>query len=342
MGVCDQFVSAYWRYHARKARATGRYTRETLRLYWRVWQISQSADDLLAFLLFRRDLGLDLTWQWSRLLRDHFDGLPAARKILAYSLLFEFHRVCPDKDCLPDSSPEKIQLPAVVHCLSEKYALNDMQRALQTVYDDQADWQQAFYLKLSEWVRGNGVCVVGNAANMTRSGLGGLIDRHACVVRFNVFSGEGVRTEDIGEDIDVWCVTPSFKAQQKPSVSWSVLLGPELQFRTINWSGFVPLLAHGGRILTVPKPVWSELVLELGSPPSAGIAFLAYVNYLLGSFEGVSVAGFGGLSEAGSNVNQAYHHTTPRHKASPRHNWMGERALIQRWLTQGLVSLHDR
>nr|CAA6829786.1 MAG: Unknown protein [uncultured Thiotrichaceae bacterium] len=336
------FLGHYWGFRGRRARAAGRYSRETLRLYWNAWQASGKGDDLLSLLLFRRDLGLDLTYQWSGLLSASFNTLGRSRRVLACSLLLEFNEHCSDRNSLNINDANNIQLPATLHCVKEFYSLTSMQQSLVRIYDEQVDWQNSFHFQLCQWVKAKGICVVGNAANMTGSFLGEAINRHGCIVRFNVFYAEGVLAEDVGEGLDVWCVTPSFKSGQKPSIKWSVLLGPELQFRTVNWSGFVSLLNDDGKILTVPKVVWRGLVKELGSPPSAGIAFLAYLRFLLGSFEGISVAGFGGLTAVSSGKNQVYHHTTPKHKASPRHNWAGEQKLMHSWLAKGLTSLHDK
>ena len=50
--------------------------------------------------------------------------------------------------------------------------------------------------------------------------------------------------------------------------------------------------------------------------------------------QALSVTGF----QQGASEQKRYHHALPRHKASQRHNWKGERDLMRKWQRGGVLA----
>ncbi|MEZ5479925.1 MAG: glycosyltransferase family 29 protein [Thiolinea sp.] len=332
----------FWRLRAKRARRHGRYTRHTRRLFQCAWQYSGKPDDLLAYVLFRRDLGQRLPGRLAKVLLARLPELRGGRRVLACSLCLEREQVADVVAREALLAPlSALQQPAVLAGLASlPVQWNAEQQRLATLALQQSDWRTALqtHLQLIAEQPQAGICMVGNAGIMAGSALGKRIDQHACVVRFNHFSSAETSNVDTGQRLDVWVLTPSFRVESlpQPAPDWAILIGPELQFRTLDWSGFAPLYQANIPVMTLPLSLWRELVRELAAPPSAGIALLAWLHELLGSWKAVSVAGFGALQES----DAPYHYTNAQHQASRRHNWPGEQALLQRWLDAGLTSLH--
>lgn len=325
---------------ARRARRSGEYRRQTLGYFLRVWQLSGDINDLLAYALFRRDLGYPLPKRWVKYLKGEIHRLQPKRQLLAVALLFEVEGTCPEPErlrALPESG--QIQSPVILSCLSENgVGLGAVQSQFKHIHDQQQHWREAFKAGLFKQNHRGAICVVGNAGNMKGALLGDVIDQHDCVARFNTFSSSETDVKDMGYKHNIWVVTPGFEVAALPeSFSGTVIMtGPDMRYRLLSWSGVAIVVEHDLKLLTTPLQVWRDLVRKLQAPPSAGIVFLAWLKVLLGSWKGVSVAGFNALSEAES----VYHHTDTKHKPSARHNWAAEAILLQRWQREGLTSLH--
>jgi hypothetical protein len=179
---------------------------------------------------------------------------------------------------------------------------------------------------------GSGICVVGNAGRLRGGGLGAFIDSHALVVRFNRFRSTTSADADIGSRVGVWVISPVFSGPPPPSVKWVVVAGPDMQYRFQSWKRLLPALSAGAAVLTAPLPPWRRLVARLQAPPSAGLQVLFWLRRLLGSWKGVTAVGFG-LTAAGT---RAYHHADRRQQPVRRHNWEGERGLLDEWISEGL------
>jgi len=330
----------WWSFlRARHARKKGDYRRQSARHFLRAWQLSGHIDDLLSYALFRRDLGDALPRRWCADIHHELSQLSPKRRLLAANLLLEVQASCSKTLSLPPL--ETIQSPAGLFCINRQAPgiLTSEQSGLLEVFERQDEWRTYFRRKLIEQSRQKGVCVVGNAGVMLNSALGDIIDQCGCVVRFNTFSSEQTNTSDMGQKHDLWVVTPGFCAQNIPATFSGnvVLTGPDMQYRMLDWSGVKVFREQGLPLLTVPLPVWKAMVRELAAPPSAGILFLAWLKNLLGSWAGVSVAGFSALTAAKTD----YHYTDRKHRASSRHNWVGESVILRRWQNEGLESLHD-
>ncbi|PIE01274.1 MAG: hypothetical protein CSA79_00795 [Thiothrix nivea] len=329
----------WWAVKAQRARSNGVYQRQTLRYFFRAWKLSGDINDLLAYILFRRDLGYTLSNCWAVYLERKIQHLKPARQLLVAALLFEARGKCPDHFFPLLTAIDQCQSPVVLSCLSRNGAeLSTLQARLGQIHNQQQDWRKAFQAGLLKQAHRGGICVVGNAGNMKGALLGETIDQHDCVARFNTFSSPKTDEKDMGYKHDIWVITPGFQVTVLPKdFSGTVILtGPDVRYQLLNWSGVSAVVKRELTLLTTPLPVWQNLVRELTAPPSAGILFLAWLKVLLGSWSGVSVAGFSALND----VKKAYHHTDAKHKPSARHNWLAEAALLRRWQQEGLTSLH--
>ncbi len=327
---------------ARYARKQGEYQNKSFGYFFRAWQLSGQIDDLLSYVLFRRDLGYVLPGRYYTGIQRGLSRLSPQRRMLAANLLLESQANCLEGlPALQLPHPEIIQSPATLFCINRKSSnlLTSEQRKWLEVFERQDQWRADFCRTLRLQVGRRGVCVVGNAGVMPGSGLGGVIDKHDCVVRFNTFVGTQTHIEDIGRKHTIWVVTPAFCTGKVPiNFSGSVVLtGPDMRYRMLDWSGLKAFRELGLPLLTVPLSVWHGMVRELAAPPSAGLLFLAWLKNILGSWTRVSVAGFAALA----TIEAAYHSTDPKHKASSRHNWSGESVILRRWQNEGLKSLHD-
>lgn len=170
-----------------------------------------------------------------------------------------------------------------------------------------------------------GICVVGNSPDIDTAKLGNIIDSKAIVIRFNRCFSTPKRIDTRGKKIDVWVKAPDYKGKIDEEITWSVITGPE-RFYGVK-QDFI------NEITDIPLSVWKELVNILHAPPSAGITILYWIKNSLKNFEGVSIAGFNG------NANKIYHHADPMHQASVRHNWVGERILLESFKAEGLECL---
>ncbi len=333
----------YWRWRAKRARQGGVYTRQTLYYYWRAWTCSQRADDLLAFLLFRRDLGLPAQRFWLKRLHNLVGDLRPSRRLLYRALAQEsWGDACRGwlSQSLPALNFAQVQLPAVLHQVMESTLSADQLR-LRDVFRQQTEWRQTLRAQLRQWQSAGGICVLGNAGILHQAGLGERIDRHAAVLRFNTYQSEHTTIIDTGSTIQLWGITGSYRINSIdhiPAVAGVLLAGPAMQFRLLDCSGLLSLRQAGLPVITLPLSLWHKLVKVLQAPPSAGLLCLAFLRESLGSWQGISVAGFSALVK---QSDKPYHISHPKHKASIRHNWDAEKQLLQAWLAEGLHSLHD-
>ncbi|PID50129.1 MAG: hypothetical protein CR991_02955 [Proteobacteria bacterium] len=336
-------VAYYKRFTAYRKRKKGEYNKQTLVFYWQTWLLSGQPKDFLAYLLFRRDLGKPLSSAMAKRMGGKFDRFVGSKQVLLASMCLEKNWLIPIRECkslVAGKTTKNIQLPAVLSYMPYD-ALSIDQRKLLKIYTQQAIWRKAFYEETQERMAKGSLCVVGNAGFMRDLNLAEAIDEHALVGRCNNFSGEGDLVRHIGKQIDVWILAQGYIINHRiPPVEWVVLVGPEIQFRRLDWNGLLPLLRYDNniKVITIPLNVWRSLVEQLEAPPSAGLVFLAFLHHLLGDWQGISVAGFSALVKPS---DKPYHISHPKHKASIRHNWDAEKQLLQAWLAEGLHSLHD-
>jgi hypothetical protein len=173
------------------------------------------------------------------------------------------------------------------------------------------------------------VAVVGNSAGLLGTRQAGDIEAAHCVIRFNHWKAA---PEDVGRRTDVWVRSPlDIDAEESPAPvpapRWIAVSGPEMDARRPEWDRWTTL--NGCRLLSVPLHVWRALVRKLNAPPSAGLLMLAWLHSIRGCWEGIEVFGMG---YAGGR----YHASKSKHRASHRHRWGIEAALLRQWVGDGL------
>lgn len=326
-----------WRYLAHRNRLLGKYNLRTQNFFFKAWSSSNQSNDLLSLILFRRDCGIFLTEEDISLLKSRLAEFKGKSLILANALLIE-RLLYSDDTHVPKlefflcSDIEICYIPIVLYLINQDY-LNDQQKKLANVSAEQIKWRQQFICEVKESIGRKKICIMGNSGVLRQLKLSKQLIDFEYTVRFNNFSSK----VQMSEKLNVWVLTPSFSVDGSVKPNWVFLSGPELQNRLVNWDKLMPLIDQGVPIITLPLEVWRSLVKILKAPPSAGVAFLAFLHHMLGSWQGIHVAGFSGLS----SLKDTYHISDPKHKPSKRHNWEGEAALLRKWQSEGLTSIHD-
>jgi len=315
---------------ARQRHAAGRYDASTLACYRQALRLGKSATDLVAYLSFRRDMGVALHVRHAPYVRRAMSVLGPRAWLEAFGLLAEITDQVPPLPFYFRPFIARLRAfspPLAAGCASTADAFG---RGMSTLVQEQ-DAQRADFIRfLAEQTN---LCVVGNAGQLNGSGLGTRIDAHDCVIRFNQYASLHSDPKDRGIKTDVWVRAPGFVPQQLDYTGkWGVVTGPDLRYRLTDWRLFLPLLDRGVPMLTVPLPIWRSLVQALFAPPSAGLLFLAWLRTLRPSgLQGVSLVGF----QRGSVLSGgAYHHAVPKQPPGHRHNWRHERALLSEWMSR--------
>jgi hypothetical protein len=289
---------------------------------------------LLDYQLFRRDLGLPLSSSSKTLLIDNLHRF-RRNQDLALALLAEANALDPGRLSRVTISGHAKHMAPLAASL-RKTGAKDAPDWLADLHANQLQWRREFTNDFAN--PGKSICIVGNASTIQDSGQGNRIDGHDLVVRFNHYRGPQSRDEDIGARLDLWAMAPGF-VPTGPMVNrapWVVVTGPDVLFRRRNWQPLRQRLARFKPVVTVPLPIWRDLVALLEAPPSAGLLVLAWLADLRKGWQNIHAVGFGILPSR----SIAYHHADPRHKPSSRHNWERERKLLREWKTQGLSLDH--
>lgn len=327
----EGMTAAQCRKWAHERRQNGQYDLLTLAGYRRVWRNSRQGRDLVAFLTFRRELGMPLHRHHRRLLLEALPRLGPRSWLEAFSLLEEAVRrghplpwhLGPLKRRLCEVSPPLAAQLETASFVRESALLSGM-AALDR---EQASRRVAFATHLQSVQR---LCVVGNHSGLTGSGLGVEIDANDCVVRFNQYQNPYSNPDDIGTKTDIWVRMPGVVREHiNFQGGWVVISGPDLRYRLSNWHAVQDLLEKKVPILTVPLEVWRRVVAELSAPPSAGLLFLAWLRQMRrNGLAGVGIAGF----QRANDMDGAYHHAIAGKRPGHRHNWALERELLEGWL----------
>ncbi len=332
-------------------RKKGRYDKKTLASFFLAWRKQPSAVNLMAYLGFRRDLGLTAPMRLLRGCVGHIPGRAVSMSAdhslqrRAYNGLYESggaRQLDPiSVDVLKNFSECSPAIAAVLKKRDE--TISAKESVLSVLQSQQNAWRDMFSGYLEE--NRNNICVVGNAATVESSEIGHVVDSYGVVFRFNHFSASNssvnlqtIEQLDIGSRLDVWVCAPNLQPPypiELDSVEWVVISGPDVRYQLADWSNIIPLLNAGKRVLTVPLHIWRSLVHELEAPPSAGLVCLAWLIEILGTPVGIKAAGF----QREEVSEKRYHFALRQHKPSPRHNWAGERVLLCRWEKEGLVFL---
>lgn len=301
---------------AQAERERGHYSRATLRLFYRAWHQNPTTTNLIRWMAFQRDLGYPMSArQYHRLQAAIPKGWRwLAQRGLSYSLVKQGRLLCREYE----------------------YVSFKVANTIPTLWKQEAQWRAEFLAMVVAEAEG-GIAIVGNGAKLNYSGLGKQIDQHRLVFRFNQFAGVNSREEDNGNKLDVWVRAPDFKGTA-PQADWLLMTGPAFQFKLQNWQAIKPLLNSGTRLVCVPLGVWRELVARLQAPPSGGLLVAYWLAQHLelhhpGLKQYLRLYGFGFAPE----LNSVYHQAVPGHVPNARHNWPGERAILQQMFGKGLV-----
>jgi Glycosyltransferase family 29 (sialyltransferase) len=313
-------------------RKKGFYDKLTLHIFHVSWRRSRSLSSLVAYLLFRRDMGYPLKTRWARVLIENMEMFGARHRRLVLALLAESNRANLDLVPIPYVVESAGRMAPLASHL-ETMEIGKGHPWLAPLDRMQERWREDFKEFFSQR-RSGGICIVGNSGSLSGAGLGNQIDSHALVVRFNCYRSSKTLVADIGSQIDVWVGAPDFSGTPPEGVPWAIVSGPDVRFRKQKWESMKSRLAAERPVLTVPLAIWRDLVARTEAPPSAGVLFLAWLKEFLGSWEGVSIAGF-----CASTRETPYHHAESKRQPSPRHNWNKEKELLRLWQSQGLVSL---
>ena len=348
--ACDGAAPSRWlpgrlaRLLAWRRQLQGRYDATTAGLFRHAWHKGGRMRGLVEYLRFRRELGEAVDPVAARTLKRMLADAPGPLAYQAVELLLEADAatLTAAEAVLDRLRPYAEGSPPVASALSAAgRTLSPQAERLVGLHRGQAPWRSEFadLLRRSR----DRTCIVGNAGSLNGAGLGAQIDAHGCVVRFNRWCSQASAVADLGRRLDVWVCTPRFLPQ---AISldcglprWLVLTGPDARYRRagrgVDWGLVLELLDAGVKVLTIPLPVWAELVARLGAPPSAGVSFVAWVQHCTGGLAGFSIAGFD-IASAGTS---GYHHAGARLQPGRRHAWGREAALLEAWKGQGLRSL---
>lgn len=322
-----RLVAAQW---ARRKRRLGDYDQGTLAGFVAAWRYSGAVSDLLAYALFRRDLGRPLPARWVEPLRQGLSRLTTEQRRLALGLLAEYGPAALaglSSGWLADASG----LPALA---SERP--NGANPLIASIHTQQTAWRDGFTQWVAQRRAQGGLCVVGNAAVLQGLALGPAVDASAGVVRFNRYGADASLQPDVGQRTDVWVVSPGYRGPAPRGVSWVVVSGPDVRYRVREWATVLPLREAGVPVLTVPLPVWREMVTTLQAPPSAGVLMLAWLASMGSSgWKGVHSAGIG----SGVTGKGRYHKVATKQAAGSRHHWSAEQQLVSKWQLLGLNRL---
>lgn len=320
--ILPSLLVALW---ARHRRNRGQYDRRTRFLFHLLWHRRRTPEALLDYLLFRRDLGFPVLPSKSTALINQCDKLHR-KQDLALALVAEQNL----------ASLKSISRRRIIQHANHMAPLADIHRQLGGM--ETLDWLADLSANQTKWRNmfsadvantSTSICVVGNASTLCGSNLGAWIDSHDRVVRFNRHRGPNSHDKDLGTRLDLWAMAPSFVPSENAVCMppWIVITGPDVLFLRRNWLSLRTRLDQGDPVLTVPLPVWRDLVAHLQAPPSAGLLVLAWIRVLRGSWQGIHTVGLGVLPSRGI----PYHHADHKHRPTTRHNWEYEKQLLHAW-----------
>lgn len=314
-------------------RHDGQYDPLTLAGYRQVWRKGRQARDLVAYLNFRRELGMPLHRHHLPLLLEVLPRLGPRAWLEAFNLIEEAMGrgrpppmyLGPLKRRLCEVSPPLAALLADSAFVRRSPFLSGLARLEREQETRRTDF--AAYVR-----RVKSLCVVGNHSGLIGAALGPDIDAHECVIRFNQYQSPQSNLADIGEKTDVWVRMPGVAREHIAfRGGWVVISGPDLRYRLSNWHAVQDLLEREVPLLTVPLDLWRDVVAELAAPPSAGLLFLAWLRRMRpDGLKGVGITGF----QRSSDQDGAYHHAIAGKQAGHRHNWHLERELLEAWVAQ--------
>ena len=303
--LCQSTALQILREHANSLSTQGKYNTATLWIYRKIWQRSKQPTDYLAYLVFRRALGYPLTELKAYLLQQR-TRWPVRWVHKIYRLRWQqCCNLLAEYRVYAQQEPQGLVPPLLLHRRNNQ----PLWRA-----------QLAEYLNSADTIYS-----VGNSPKLNNSGLGQDIDTATCVVRFNQYQAEHIRSTDTGQKCTIWVLAPGFRSQLNPACDWLILTGPDMLWWQLNWS-HLDYLAEK-KLISVPLIFWRHLVRHLAAPPSAGLLTHVFLRAMVNNKNKFQLAGFG----YNPQVEQQYHLAQPEHQAVSRHNWLAEHTYFQQW-----------
>ena len=180
------------------------------------------------------------------------------------------------------------------------------------------------------------VAVVANGPSLAGAGLGGTIDSHKVVVRFNNHAATP-GSADLGERTDIWFRPTEFTHVPKsdaPDLRLIALTGCNIRNRYSNGLQLLePHVQAGLPVELVPTRLYRDLFAALDASPSAGLIGLAWVqDEIRRKLSPGQVFGY----SLGRNTSAVSHYYGKRHTGSwpSRHNWQAEQAFFQSLMSE--------
>lgn len=287
-------------------RKSGIYSCEALTLHRQLWHQKQTFKNWLAYVIFKRQLGYALSAAHLRIALRWYHQ-PIWRR-LAQGQFGHCRRQL--KNLISEAQTSDTQ-PAVT-----KHYQQQVSRWRQ----HQHRWRS----ELLETLQSSSVAIVGNSPNLAGRGLGGRIDAHDVVVRFNQFASKQTDSNDIGKQLSVWVMAPGYQGTVPEHVDWVIVTGPNMVWWQQNWP---QLSTYRGKLISVPLTQWRDCVRQLKAPPSAGFLIAHWLKQVV-SEDNFTITGFG------VDSHQPYHHALKNHQATHRHNWQKETDIMSSWIEQ--------
>lgn len=181
------------------------------------------------------------------------------------------------------------------------------------------------------------VAVVGSSPCALGLGLGGLIDAHDVVVRFNDSPEDGSFADDYGARCDVKMLNkPKSKLWARRTAARVVVTRRR---HALGRTGALAdeLEALGKSLVFTSAGANQRLYAELGRLPTSGLLFLASLREARGSLEGASTFGFSFLDMLEGPRGAHYFGA----KSPGRHDWAAERAIYDAWTGGGTPPARD-
>ncbi|MCO6179011.1 glycosyltransferase family 29 protein [Ciceribacter sp. RN22] len=201
-----------------------------------------------------------------------------------------------------------------------------------------ADYLSRFegrFAEMTAAVSGN-VAVVANGPSLLGARLGGTIDSHQLVARFNNHAAMP-GSVDLGERTDIWFRPAEFTHVPRcetPAVRLIALTGCNIRNRYSNGLQLLePHVQAGLPVELVPTRLYRHLFAALDASPSAGLIGLAWVQGEIGrKLSPGQVFGY----SLERNTSAVSHYYGKRHTGSwpSRHNWQAEQAFFQSLMSE--------
>ncbi|MHC5224860.1 glycosyltransferase family 29 protein [Ignatzschineria sp. LJL83] len=264
-----------------------------------------------------------------QVIKGKYKSLSPVQKNFLCACLYEFGRYTDVNELYPSIRPE----------LKRKYFTLEMY--YQETFEDNSLRVQAYNELLScqsnfenQIKNANKISIVGNGPTELNTGNGIQIDSASLVIRFNNFATGGRFSEDYGFKTDYWVKGGYFiDIQRKNTVDFKGVIqsGNNTLFRNSSFDDFLwDAKISDTDFLFIPSRVYYDLIKELGTSPSAGLAIIYWIYLIRGKIPKDWVFGFS-FGNQENNRSEHYFSNNNIGKFYP-HNWDREASILNRIL----------